>query len=357
MAKEDFDLFWNTHLHTGDSTNQSVDSIVLFCHSVKEDTVNYPWARRESTIRQHPLAAVARDIMTQVRVATRKTALEVTILQNVSPCADCAAELIKAISLSREKKVKLEITIAFVALHKIRLQSCSHRGYQCAADVFLNESTDNALALRTLSEEGVKVRTFNPALWQFLHTFVGMGIPSPYPNSFLSGKYNGATCQHRTAEDSSMASELRTILTGLQITSGSLSPDQDGYTAEWKAPKVPAKKVGEYRITYKKISLRNKDSEEKYWKIHQTLSSSPIKVSSPGELTSWRLTGLERDSFYELTVEAILGSTVVASSKRIFKTEDKVSIPSLASPKKPLLRRNSSLSSASLSRFPNGHSK
>ena len=71
------------------------------------------------------------------------------------------------------------------------------------------------------------------------------------------------------------------------------------------------------------ISLKNKDVEEKFWKLQQTLSSAPSKVSVPGELTSHRLVELERDNFYELTVEAVLGGTVVCSAKRIFRTVDK----------------------------------
>ena len=66
MAKEDFDLFWNTHLHSSDPSSQAVESIVLYWHSVKEEMSNYPWTRREGTARQHALAAVSRDIMTQV---------------------------------------------------------------------------------------------------------------------------------------------------------------------------------------------------------------------------------------------------------------------------------------------------
>jgi len=66
MSKEDFDLFWNTHLHTTAGDSQSTDSMVLFWHSAKEETANFPWARREATPRLHALAAVARDIMTQV---------------------------------------------------------------------------------------------------------------------------------------------------------------------------------------------------------------------------------------------------------------------------------------------------
>ena len=71
------------------------------------------------------------------------------------------------------------------------------------------------------------------------------------------------------------------------------------------------------------ISLKNKDAEEKFWKLQQTLSSPPTKVSVPGELTSHRLVELERDSFYELTVEAVLAGAVVCSAKRIFRTDDK----------------------------------
>ncbi|KAL8585794.1 hypothetical protein ACOMHN_037357 [Nucella lapillus] len=354
MAKEDFDLFWNTHLHAAGSGSQSAGSIVLYWHSAKEETANYPWTRREATPRQHALTAVARDIMTQVRVATKRMTVTVTIVQNVSPCADCAVELRKAISLSREKKIKLDITIAFVTLHKVRLTSCSQRGHSCVSEVFLNESTDNALALRTLQEEGVKVMTFNPSLWQFLHTFVGMGVPAPYPNSFLTGKYNGVTCQQRMAEDSVMANELQGILTGVHITSGYRSADPDSYTVQWKPPRLPTvTKMSEYRLIYKKISVKNKDVEEKFWKLHQTLTSPPTKLSVSGELTSQRLTSLERDSFYELIVEAVLGNVTVSSSKRIFLTDDKAPIPSLTSPRnKGLVRTNSRLSTLSLPRSP-----
>ncbi|KAK7494506.1 hypothetical protein BaRGS_00014159 [Batillaria attramentaria] len=323
MARDDFDLFWTTHLHTADSSSQSSDAMVLYWHSVKEETANYPWTRREATLRQHALAAVARDIMTQVRVATRKATLAVTVLQNVSPCSECAAELIKALNLAKEKKVKLEVSVAFVALHKIRRPSCVQRGHPCAGDVFLNESNDNALALRSLSEEGVKVMTFNPTLWQFFHTFVGMGLPSAFPNSFLSGKYSGAACQPRMVEDSLMANELRAILTGVQITSSSISPDPDTYTVEWRPPTLSKKKVSEYRVIYKKVTLKNKDSEDRLWRIHQTVSSTPFKLSVPGEMTSRRLEELERDSFYDLTVEALLGGGVVCSARKIFKTDDK----------------------------------
>ena len=43
------------------------------------------------------------------------------------------------------------------------------------------------------------------------------------------------------------------VVSGLQITSGAQSPEPDGYTAEWKPPKLPAKKVGEFRLVYKKV--------------------------------------------------------------------------------------------------------
>ena len=76
-------------------------------------------------------------------------------------------------------------------------------------------------------------------------------------------------------------------------------------------------------IKYTQISVKNKDCEEKYWKLQQTLSSAPTKVSVPGELTSHRLAELDRDSFYELTVEAVLGGAVLCSAKRIFRTDDK----------------------------------
>nr|KAG5704951.1 hypothetical protein BaRGS_022793 [Batillaria attramentaria] len=147
--------------------------------------------------------------------------------------------------------------------------------------------------------------TFNPTLWQFFHTFVGMGLPSAFPNSFLSGKYSG-----------------------VQITSSSISPDPDTYTVEWRPPTLSKKKVSEYRVIYKKVTLKNKDSEDRLWRIHQTVSSTPFKLSVPGEMMSRRLEELERDSFYDLTVEALLGGGVVCSARKIFKTDDKVARPS-----------------------------
>lgn len=70
MAREDFHLFWNTHLHTSEAGGQSPDTAVLYWHSLKEETSNFPWTRREASPRQHPLVAVARDIMTQVSCVT-----------------------------------------------------------------------------------------------------------------------------------------------------------------------------------------------------------------------------------------------------------------------------------------------
>ena len=153
--------------------------------------------------------SLSMDFLNQTNRRCRPTHL--FICQWCHFAADC---VLQALNLSKEKKVKLEMTLAFVALHKVRLASCTQRGHQCSADVFLNESNDNALALRTLSEEGVKVMTFNPTTWQFFHAFVGMGLPSPHPDSFLSGKYRGEKCHNRMAEDTVMASELRVILTG-----------------------------------------------------------------------------------------------------------------------------------------------
>lgn len=71
------------------------------------------------------------------------------------------------------------------------------------------------------------------------------------------------------------------------------------------------------------ITVKNKDAEDpRHWKLQQT-SSTPVKVTVPGQMTSHRLESLERDTFYEMTVEALLGQLVVCSARRIFRTDDK----------------------------------
>lgn len=130
--------------------------------------------------------------------------------------SDCILLLCRtqAASLAKEKKVKLELSIAFVSLHRIRRPSCAQRGHACSADVCINESNDNSLALRRLSDEGVNLSTFHPSLWQFFYTFVGLGLPSPLPLTLFAGKYSGTTLQQRMSEDSLMTQELQAVLGG-----------------------------------------------------------------------------------------------------------------------------------------------
>ncbi|XP_025099647.1 uncharacterized protein LOC112567240 [Pomacea canaliculata] len=161
------------------------------------------------------------------------------------------------------------------------------------------------------------------------------------------------------SEDSLMTQELQAVLGGMQIASGSASPEPDSYVVQWIAPRLSgSKKVSEYRITYKKILLKNKECDDpRLWRVHQSASPTPTKLSVSGEMSSCRLERLERDSFYEVTVEALVHNMAACSAKKLFKTDDKVPVPSLATPKK-LVRSNSRSSyTASSPRTPNGHVK
>lgn len=214
MSKEDFDLFWRTHLVASPQTCHLPEVTVLYWHSAKEETSNFPWTRKEGSQRVHATAAVARDLITQVRVATRKNIITATLIQNYSPCWQCAEEILKIMALANEKRIKIDISIAFVALNRIRRPSWVWRGLVNAThSVTVNESNDNSLALRLLSEAGVKLFTFDPDSWKFLYTFLGNGFPAESDGRFTGGKL--LLSESRFEEDRLTMTDFRQILKGL----------------------------------------------------------------------------------------------------------------------------------------------
>lgn len=216
MAKEDFDLFWATHLVNASHGCSLPEATVLYYHTAKEDTSNFPWTRKEGTPRLHATAAVARDLLTQVRVATRKNVFTATLIQNYSPCSQCAEEIIKTVALAKEKRIKFDITIAFVALNRIRRSSWVWRGLEDAFHgIPVNESNDNTVALKQLQESGVILSTFNPNMWSFLYTFLGNGLAVENRGKFLGGKYSNNESRHE--EDKMMEADLRQVLRGLHL--------------------------------------------------------------------------------------------------------------------------------------------
>ncbi|XP_012940872.1 uncharacterized protein LOC101855065 [Aplysia californica] len=175
---------------------------------------------------------------------------------NYSPCRDCAAELLKAINLAEEKKIKLNISITFVALNKIRRPSWINRGL-CTAfgDVSINESNENILGLRLLLKAGVKLTSFNSETWRFLYAFLGQGLPSDSPGKFLSAKYSGAQSEARAEEDRWTQTDLKQILKGIHLTSPALSTENSMLPLAWSHPILVGNKVGEYRLTVRKVGL------------------------------------------------------------------------------------------------------
>ncbi|CAL1543236.1 unnamed protein product [Lymnaea stagnalis] len=342
MAKDDFDIFWRSHLMTPTQGYQIPEPTILYWNSTKDELSNFPWTRREGTPRSHATAAVARDLMTQVRVANKRALISVTIVQNYSPCFDCAEELLKTISLAGEKQIKLDISLAFVALHRIRRQSWVWRGLREAhSDVTINESNDNSLALRNLKNAGVRMSTFTPDTWTFLFTFLGNGLTSCTPGKFLGGKYGN--CDSRLEEDRLMQQELVQILKGLHILSESVSPENTSLVIEWNHPPLLLERVQEYKICCKKVTAKNKDGDDTLWKMSQALDKVGIRATVAGEMTWCKVTGLDTDAFYDVTVEATISGMVVCQGRKLLKTANKVIIPALQT---PTLQRKSSTTSA-----------
>ncbi|CAG5120908.1 unnamed protein product [Candidula unifasciata] len=331
MAKEDFDLFWTTHLSSASHSCNHPEATVLYYHTAKEETSNFPWTRKEGTSRLHATAAVARDLLTQVRVATRRNAFTATLIQNFSPCFECAEEIIKTVALAKEKRIKFEISIAFVALNRIRRPSWIWRGMEdCFHGIPVNESNDNVIGLRQLQESGVKLVTFSPNLWSFLFTFLGNGLPLESRGKFLGGKYSNA--ESRLEEDKLTEADLRQILKGVVITSSSTSLSSSTLEIEWTRPSLFGQKVSDYHIVSKKVAVKNKEEDARLWQIHHTVDKVGVKVTVSGELTACVLADLELDTFYDVTVEAVVKGMSVSVGRKIFRTANKVPIASLKTP-------------------------
>ncbi|KAH9514917.1 hypothetical protein Btru_021350 [Bulinus truncatus] len=339
MATDDFDMFWRTHLLTNSQGYQIPETTILYWNATKAEQSNYPWIRREGTPRLHATAAVARDLMTQVRVANKRTIMSVTIVQNYSPCFDCADELLKTVILASEKQIRLDISISFVALKNVRRPSWAWRGLrEATTEVPINESNDNCYALLQLKNAGVNLRTFTPDTWKFLYTFLGNGFPSMSPGKFLDGKFSSS--ESRLEEDRMMQSDLEQIFKGVMLSPESQSADNGVLLLEWIHPVVSLGRIQEYRISCKKVTVKNKDGDERSWRIGQVLDKEGSKVTVPGELNWWKVMGLDSDSFYDVTVEATIKGMVVCSSRKIFKSASKANIPALQT---PVLMRKSTL--------------
>lgn len=69
--------------------------------------------------------------------------------------------------------------------------------------------------------------------------------------------------------------------------------------------------------------MKNKEAEDRFWRIGQVVDKEGIKVTVPGEMTWWKVMGLDADAFYDVTVEATIKGMVVSSARKIFKTTNK----------------------------------
>ena len=69
--------------------------------------------------------------------------------------------------------------------------------------------------------------------------------------------------------------------------------------------------------------LKSKDADEKQWRVQSAVEDSEVSIRLPRELTSFKLTSLDRDSHYDVTLEAVVKGLVVGTARKIFKTDDK----------------------------------
>lgn len=353
MSKEDFELFWRTHLVTSQGGCNVPEESVLYWSVLRDETSAYPWTRREGGSRSQATSGVARDLMTQIRVATKKMVLDVTIFQNYSPCRDCVSDVMKALAMAEEKKIKMNVSMAFVALNRIRRPSWIGRGL-CSSftDVTVNESNDNMIGLRLLQRAGVKLSCFNTETWKFLYVFLGNGLPSTSPGKWLPIKYSGVVGDARTEEDRLMQGDLKDLLKGIQLTSPSFSPDTTVVPVAWQHPVLAMGRVGEYRLAVRKIYIKSKEQDDKLWKIQSAVEGSDVTLKIPGELSTFKLTNLDRDSFYDVTVEGLVRGIAVATGRKIYKTDDKLPVSSLQAASSLKASRIRSASSSSISSLP-----
>ena len=74
-----------------------------------------------------------------------------------------------------------------------------------------------------------------------------------------------------------------------------------------------------------------------------------IHTSAPsGELSTFKLTNLDRDSFYDVTVEGLVRGIAVATGRKIYKTDDKLPVSSLQAASSLKASRIRSVSSSSI---------
>uniref|UniRef100_A0A0B6Z3U6 Uncharacterized protein n=1 Tax=Arion vulgaris TaxID=1028688 RepID=A0A0B6Z3U6_9EUPU len=331
MYKNDFDFFWKTHLVTTSQGCHIPEETVLYWHTAKEEASSFPWTRREGSSRSHATAAAARDLLTQVRVSTRKNILTATLIQNYSPCSLCAEEFLKVINLAEEKRIKLDISITFVALNGIRRPSWIWRGMDNSIHkVTVNESNDNISALRRLQDVGVRLSTFNPDTWKFLFTFLGLGMPVESHGKFLGGKY--LNVESRLDEDRFMETDFKQILKGLTITKANVSSSNTTLSLAWSPPDLAVGKVSEYKVVCRKVTVKNREDDDRSWRIQQIVDSIGVTVVIPGELTSFQLLDLEFDAFYDITVESFVKGLSTNTGRKLFRTGNRVPVPSLQTP-------------------------
>ena len=69
--------------------------------------------------------------------------------------------------------------------------------------------------------------------------------------------------------------------------------------------------------------LKAKEADEKLWRVQSAVEDSEVNLRLPRELTSYKLTSLDRDSHYDVTLEAVVKGLVVSAARKIFKTDDK----------------------------------
>uniref|UniRef100_A0A2C9LYR0 Uncharacterized protein n=1 Tax=Biomphalaria glabrata TaxID=6526 RepID=A0A2C9LYR0_BIOGL len=129
-----------------------------------------------------------------------------------------------------------------------------------------------------------------------------------------------------------MQLDLEQIFKGVLFSPECQSADNCVLLLEWNHPVVSLERIQDYRITCKKVTVKNKEAEDRFWRIGQVLDKEGIKVTVPGELTWWKVMGLDADAFYDVTVEATIKGMVVSSARKIFKTTNKVPIPALQTP-------------------------
>lgn len=69
--------------------------------------------------------------------------------------------------------------------------------------------------------------------------------------------------------------------------------------------------------------MKNKDDDSRLWRIHQTIDKVGVKATVSGELNACILGDLEIDTFYDVTVEAMVKGMSVSVGRKLFRTGNK----------------------------------